>query len=165
MNGSAKKIDHTAALMALFDQEFQTVIVKGLTTYLSTFGPKDTADRAISAIKARGIPLVASVDHAEAADEVSMSLRPTLLLIFGNPKAGTPLLQVSQTMGIDLPLKLLIWEDSLGQTNLSYNDPVWLARRHSLGEDCAQTLAVLSQTLEDVAVEATGGPKTERSHQ
>jgi uncharacterized protein (DUF302 family) len=158
MNTSAKTIGQTA-LMALFDQEFHTMSVQGLVTYHSTFGPKDTAERAISAIEARGIPFVASVDHAVAADKVRMALRPTLLLIFGNPKAGTPLMQVGQTMGIDLPLKLLIWEDGLGQTNLSYNDPEWLARRHSLDDYCAETLAVLSQTLADVAVEATGEPQ------
>jgi uncharacterized protein (DUF302 family) len=131
--------------------------VQGLTTHLSIFGPKDTADRVISAIKARGIPLVARADHAEAAAKVGMFLKPTLLLIFGNPKAGTPLMQATQTIGIDLPLKLLVWEDGAGRTNLSYNDVEWLVRRHNLGDDGVRAFAALGQTLADIAIEATSG--------
>jgi uncharacterized protein (DUF302 family) len=137
------------------------MMVQGLTTHLSNFSPKDTADRVVSVIKARGIPLVAKVDHAEAAAEVGMSLRPTLLLIFGNPKTGTPLMQAARTMGIDLPLKLLVWEDSTGHTNLSYNDVEWLARRHNLDDDSARAFTALGQTLADIAVEATGSQQTQ----
>jgi uncharacterized protein (DUF302 family) len=132
------------------------MMIQGLTTHLSDYGPKDTANRVVSAIEARGIPLVAKVDHAEAAALVGMSLQPTLLLIFGNAKAGTPLMQAAQTMGIDLPLKLLVWEDSAGRTNLSYNDVEWLGRRHNLGNDSAHALAALVQSLADIAAEATG---------
>jgi uncharacterized protein (DUF302 family) len=141
-------------------REFCPMMVQGLTTHLSTFGPKDTANRVVSALKARGITLVARVDHAEAAAKVGMSLQPTLLLIFGNPKAGTPLIQAAQTIGIDLPLKLLVWQDSAGRTNLSYNDVEWLARRHNLGGDSARALAALGLSLADIAVEATDSQET-----
>lgn len=136
------------------------MMVQGLTTRLSSFGPKHTADQVISAINARGIPLIARVDHTEAAAKVGMFLKPTLLLIFGSPKAGTPLMQATQTIGIDLPLRLLVWEDGAGRTNLSYNDIEWLARRHNLGEDDVRAFAALGQTLADIAVEATGSQDT-----
>jgi uncharacterized protein (DUF302 family) len=132
-------------------------MVQGLTTYPSKYGPKDTANRVVSAIKTRGITLVAMVDHTEAAARVGMSLQPTLLLIFGNAKTGTPLMQAAQTMGIDLPLKVLVWEDSAGSTNISYNDVEWLGRRHGVGSDSAHALAALVQGLADIAAEATGG--------
>jgi uncharacterized protein (DUF302 family) len=131
--------------------------VQGLTTRPSKYGPKDTANRAVSAIKDHGITLVAMVDHTEAAARVGMSLRPTLLLIFGNAKTGTPLMQAAQTMGIDLPLKLLVWEDSAGGTNISYNDVEWLGRLHGVGGDSAHALAVLVGSLADIAAEAVGG--------
>jgi uncharacterized protein (DUF302 family) len=131
--------------------------VQGLTTHPSKYGPKDTASRVVSAIKDHGITLVAMVDHTEAAARVGMSLRPTLLLIFGNAKTGTPLMQAAQTMGIDLPLKLLVWEDSAGGTNISYNDVEWLGRRHGVGGDSAHALAVLVGSLADIAAEAVRG--------
>jgi uncharacterized protein (DUF302 family) len=136
------------------------MMAQGLTTHLSTYGTKDTADRVVSAIKSRGITLVARIDHADAATRVGMSLQPTLLLIFGNAKAGTPLMQVAQTMGIDLPLKLLVWEDSAGRTNISYNDVGWLARRHKLGGESTRALAALGQSLADIVAEATGSQGT-----
>jgi uncharacterized protein (DUF302 family) len=131
--------------------------VQGLTTRPSKYGPKDTANRVVSAIKDHGITLVAMVNHTEAAARVGMSLRPTLLLIFGNAKTGTPLMQAAQTMGIDLPLKLLVWEDSAGRTNISYNDAEWLGRRHGVGSDSTHALAVLAGSLADIAAEAANG--------
>ena len=74
--------------------------------------------------------ILARIDHAAAAANVGMALRPTEVLIFGNPLAGTPLMQAAQTIGIDLPLKALVWQDDAGKTWLAYNDPTWLARRH-----------------------------------
>jgi uncharacterized protein (DUF302 family) len=131
--------------------------IEGLTTRPSKYGPKDTAKRVISAIEGRGIALVAMVDHTEAAARVGMALQPTLLLIFGNAKTGTPLMQAAQTMGIDLPLKLLVWEDSAGRTNISYNDVEWLGRRHGVSAEGAQALAVLVGSLADIAADAVGG--------
>ena len=112
--------------------------IEGLTTCASSHGPKETMDRLAAAVTARGVTVLARIDHAEAAAEVGLTLRPTELLIFGNAKAGTPLMQTAQTMGIDLPLKALVWEDEASQTWLAYDDPEWLAARHG---DSARRLA------------------------
>ena len=102
----------------------------GLTTVESPFGPKETMDRLEAQVKAKGLTVFARVDHAAGAAEVGLPLRPNELLIFGNDKGGTPLMQANQTIGIDLPLKALVWQDAAGKTWLSYNDPAWLAKRH-----------------------------------
>lgn len=104
----------------------------GLTTVASAFGPKETADRLAAAVTAKGLTLFARIDHAAGAKDVGMALRPTELLLFGNAKGGTPLMQAEQTAGIDLPLKALIWQDPAGRTFLSYNDPSWIAERHGI---------------------------------
>ena len=98
--------------------------------------------------------MFARIDHAEGASAAGLSLRPTELLIFGNAKGGTPLMQAVQTIGIDLPLKALVWQDASGETWLSWNDPAWLAARHGVSgvEAVAGRLAVL---LEDLAKSAT----------
>ena len=105
----------------------------GLVTIASGFSVKHTIDRLEANLKAKDITVFARIDHATGAASVAMPLRPTELLIFGNPKAGTPLMQSNQTMGIDLPLKVLSWQDAGGKVWLTYNDPSWLARRHRLG--------------------------------
>src|SRR5262249_20682577 len=87
-----------------------------------------------AALKQKGIQVFARVDHAAGAKEVGIELRPTLLLIFGNPKAGTPLMQSNQTVGIDLPLKALIWEDADGKVWLTYNRPDYVAERHGIAD-------------------------------
>ena len=102
----------------------------GLVTFLSSFGPKETMDRLAAAVANRGVTILARIDHAAAAAEVGLALRPTEVLIFGNPRAGTPLMEATQRIGIDLPLKGLVWQDEEGETRLAYNDPKWLARRH-----------------------------------
>src|SRR6202162_4342292 len=96
----------------------------GLTISASNYSPKETMDRLTAAVTDRGMTVLARVDHAAAAGKAGMELRPTEVLIFGNPKAGTPLMQVAQTMGIDLPLKALVWQDDNGKTWLAY--PTWL---------------------------------------
>jgi uncharacterized protein (DUF302 family) len=105
----------------------------GLITLSSSHGPKDTMDRLAAEITARGMTVFARVDHAAGAADAGLPLRPTELLIFGNAKGGTPLMQSDQTIGIDLPLKALVWQDASGRTWLSYNDPGWLAKRHVPG--------------------------------
>lgn len=84
------------------------------------------------AIERAGLLHVATIDHAENAASIGEELRPTTLLIFGNPEAGTPLMQESQSIGIDLPQKLLVWEDADGEVNVTYNDPAYLAARHGI---------------------------------
>ncbi|HEV3045410.1 MAG TPA: DUF302 domain-containing protein [Roseiarcus sp.] len=113
-------------------------------------------DRLIAAIAARGMSVIARIDHAGAAAKAGLALRPTEVVIFGNPKAGTGLMQMAQTMGIDLPLKALIWQDDAGTIQLSYNDPRWLAQRHGLGAAADKTLAAMADALAALAREATG---------
>ncbi|MET1026639.1 MAG: DUF302 domain-containing protein [Dongiaceae bacterium] len=114
--------------------------VEGLTTIRSRFGPQETSERLRREITAEGMTLFASIDHAGAAAEVGLTLRPTELLIFGNAKGGTPLMQQNQIIGIDLPLKALIWEDEAGLAWISVLDPVWLVKRHGT-EPATQPIA------------------------
>jgi uncharacterized protein (DUF302 family) len=124
--------------------------IDGLTTIASGLGPKQTMDRLEAEIKAKGLTVFARIDHAAGAKEVGLALRPTEVLIFGNAKGGTPLMQSSQTAGIDLPLKCLVWQDEAGKTWLSYNDPAWIAHRHGLG--AATDAAVKAMTAMLAAV-------------
>ena len=127
----------------------------GLTQLISAYSTKETADRLAAEIAAKGLTLFARIDHAAGAAAVNLPLRPTEVLIFGNAKGGTPLMQVQQTIGIDLPLKALIYEDAAGQTWLAYNDPAWLAERHGIGADAAPVIAALSGALAALAKAAT----------
>jgi uncharacterized protein (DUF302 family) len=127
----------------------------GLVICASNFGPADTMDRLAAAVTKRGIAVLARIDHAVAAAQVGMQLRPTAVLIFGNPRAGTPLMQAVQTVGIDLPLKALVWQDGDGKTWLAYNDPKWLAARHGVEPGMGRILAAMTEALAAVAREAT----------
>jgi len=104
----------------------------GLTTIASHHAVKDTIDRLEAEVKAKGMTVFARIDHAKGARDVGLALRPTELLIFGNARAGTPLMQAQQTAGIDLPLKALAWEDAAGKVWLSCNEPDWVAARHGI---------------------------------
>lgn len=128
----------------------------GLTTIASMFGPKETMDRLVAAVTARGMAVLARIDHAAAAAKIGMALRPTEVLIFGNPRAGTPLMQASQTIGIDLPLRALVWQDEAGATWLGYNDPSWLARRHGPQSGFEPALQPMIHALGATAKEAAG---------
>jgi uncharacterized protein (DUF302 family) len=90
-------------------------------------------DRLETEVKAKGLTVFARVDHAAGAAAVSMPLRPTEVLIFGNATGGTPLMEANQSAGIDLPLKALVYQDAAGKVRLSYNNPSWIAQRHGLG--------------------------------
>ena len=107
----------------------------GMVAVKSPYSAADTASRLEAQVKQRNLAVVARVDHAAAAQRVNMTLRPTEVLIFGNPQAGTPLMLCAQGVGIDLPMKVLVWVDAQQQTWLAYNDPVWIVRRHG-GGDC-----------------------------
>jgi uncharacterized protein (DUF302 family) len=106
--------------------------MEGLTSIRSRFGPKETMDRLEAEIRAQGMTVFGRIDHAAGAAEVGLILPPTELIIFGNARGGTPLMQSEQTVGIDLPLKALVWEDTGGTTWLSYNEPGWIAQRHGV---------------------------------
>jgi len=105
--------------------------MEGLTSIRSAFGPTETMDRLQAEIRAQGMTVFARIDHAAGAAEAGLTLAPTEVIIFGNARGGTPLMQAAQTVGIDLPLKALVWEDAGGKTWLSYNEPGWIAHRHN----------------------------------
>jgi len=129
---------------------------EGLITIRSGYGPQETVSRFEAEIRARGMTVFAHIDHAAGAGAAGLSLRPTDLLIFGNAKAGTPLMQQVQTIGIDLPLKALVWQDASGTTWVSYNNPAWAAHRHGLDEVANVTVNAMSQALHAIASKATG---------
>lgn len=104
----------------------------GLMSLKSAFPVKETLDRLTQQVESKGLTVFCRIDHAANAVSAGLSLRPTEVLIFGNAKGGTPLMQAAQAIGIDLPLKALAWEDASGQTWLAYNDPVWLTARHDI---------------------------------
>jgi uncharacterized protein (DUF302 family) len=129
--------------------------VDGLIAIPSAFGPKETMDRLESEVKAKGLTVFARVDHAAGAQAVGLKLRPTEVLIFGNARGGTPLMEADQRTGIDLPLKALVYQDESGKVQLTYIDPTWLARRYGLGAGVAANVEVLSKALASLAAGAT----------
>jgi uncharacterized protein (DUF302 family) len=127
----------------------------GLITTVSNFGAKETMDRLEAEVRAKGMTVFARIDHAAGATEAALPLRPTELLIFGNAKAGTPLMQADQSIGIDLPLKALVFEDAAGRVWLSYDDPRWLAQGHGLGAALAPAITAMAGALDAIAGRVT----------
>jgi uncharacterized protein (DUF302 family) len=128
----------------------------GLVTIPSKHGVTATIDRLAAAVTGKGLTVFARIDHAAGAAAAGMALRPTELVIFGNAKGGTPLMQASQAIGIDLPLKALAWEDAAGKVWLAYNDPAWLAARHGIGQETAAVTASLAGALAALTQQAAG---------
>ena len=128
----------------------------GLITVASRSSVGETVDRLVDEASSRGLQLFARVDHAANAVQVGMQLRPTELVIFGNAKGGTPLMQDRQTAGIDLPLKALVWEDEDGRVWLAYNDAAWLSRRHGLGVGSQEAVNAIQAGLAAIARAAVG---------
>jgi uncharacterized protein (DUF302 family) len=102
----------------------------GLIAIKSAHSAKETMNRLEAQVKAKGLNVFARIDHAAGAKKIGKTLRPTELLIFGNPQGGTPFMECAQSVGIDLPLKALVWEDASAQVWLGYNDPAWIGQRH-----------------------------------
>ncbi len=126
----------------------------GLVSVKSSHSVRETADRLESTLGKKGMTVFNRINHAEGASKIGKKLRPTELIIFGNPKVGAPLMQCSQTVAIDLPQKALIWEDEAGQVWLTYNDPKYLATRHDISE-CAEVLKKIENALRNFANAAT----------
>jgi len=115
----------------------------GIVDVSSHHSVDETVDRIKDILKSKGITLFALVDHSGEAAKVGMKMRPTKLLIFGNPKAGTQLMLAAPSIAIDLPLKLLVWEDGQGKVWISYNSPEYLKERHGLPESLLPNIAVV----------------------
>src|SRR5271154_2752506 len=129
----------------------------GLITISSAFPVRETIDRLSAKVTALGLNVFARVDHAAGAAKVNMPMRPTELLIFGNPKGGTPLMQDRQTAGIDLPIKALAWEDADGKVWLTYNDAHWIAERHGLARSSADAVKAIAAGMEAITKYAAVG--------
>jgi uncharacterized protein (DUF302 family) len=134
------------------------MVADGLTTIRSSYGPEETINKLEAEITARDMTVFAHIDHAAGAAAVGLTLRSTDVFLFGNAKGGTPLMQSIQTIGIDLPLKMLVWQDAAGDTWLSYNDPHWIAKRHGLGQEAEATVSAMSAALGALATIAAGRP-------
>lgn len=143
----------------------QAMAVNGLITTQSEFAARETADRLEAAAKDRGMIVFSRIDHAAGAAAEGLPLRPMELLIFGNAKAGTPLMQAEPTMGIDLPLKALVYEDAAGKVWLSYNEPRWVAQRHGLHDGVGPLLDAMRAALRAVAASATGKPSAAKERE
>jgi len=124
-------------------------------TVQSAHGFAETVDRLTKAIESRGAKVAATVDHAKAAGSVDMKLRPTTVVIFGNPKLGTPLMQTNQTAGLDLPLRVLVWEDEDGKVNLGYWPPAMLAELHGADPE-SEAVGRMAKAVGGIVAEAAG---------
>lgn len=125
-------------------------IGNGMIHKPSNYSVEQTVDRLKNILQSKGVTLFALVDHSGEAEKVGMEMRPTKLLIFGSPKAGTPLMLAAPSIAIDLPLKILVWEDVQGKVWVSYNSPDYLKERHDLPQELLQNIAV----VETLAVKA-----------
>jgi uncharacterized protein (DUF302 family) len=132
-------------------------IADGVNTTISRRSVHDLIDRLVDFVQAKGATVYARIDHAANAASVGLKLRPTELLIFGNPAVGTVLMQEQQEIGLDLPLKVLAWEDENGEVWLTYDDDEWLANRHRLGSRHSAALQGIETFMASVARAATDG--------
>ena len=140
-----------AVLMAFVTSAFAS---GGLVTVASSHDVKTTTDKLEAALKAKGMKVFLRVDHAAGAASVGKQLRPTELVVFGNPKLGSALMGCAQTTGIDLPMKALIYQDANGKTHLSYNDPAYLKSRHQMS-GCEKPIQKATGALANFAKAAT----------
>lgn len=128
----------------------------GLVSLASRDDFQTTLGRLTGALESGGATIFAVIDHAAGAKGAGMALDPTTVVVFGDPRAGTPLMQARQTAGIDLPLKILVWADAAGAVRVSYNDPSWIARRHGVDPDAVPAVARMTQALRTLASAAAG---------
>lgn len=129
---------------------------EGVVTIPSSYGPKETVERFKAQIASHGLDLFAEIDHAQNAKDAALTLPPETVLVFGSGAAGTPLMQANQAVGIDLPLKALVWCDAAGKTWISYNDPVWIAKRFGLSAQPMQIAGKMREGLEAISRETAG---------
>jgi uncharacterized protein (DUF302 family) len=120
-----------------------TATNNGIISKPSKHSVEQTVEALQNILKSKGVAVFALIDHSGEAEKVGLKMRPTKLLIFGNPKAGTPLMLASPSSAIDLPLKILVWEDAQGKVWVSYNSPEYLRERHGLPQELMQNIAVV----------------------
>lgn len=125
---------------------------RGIVDRSSRLSVDETVERIKGALQSRGITLFALIDHSKEAEKVGLTMPPTKLLIFGSPKGGTPLMLAAPSIAIDLPLKILVWQDGHGTAWVSYNSPTYLGERHGLPAGLLQNIAVV-ETLAAAATE------------
>src|SRR5579862_7191377 len=125
---------------------------KGIVDKASNYSVDETVERLKGILQNKGVTVFAVVDHSGEAEKVGMKMRPTKLVIFGSPKAGTPLMLATPSVAIDLPLKILVWEDNQGKVWLLYNSSEYLKERHGLPQELLQNIAIV-QTLAEKAGE------------
>jgi len=123
----------------------------GVVTIPSGHSVDQTVDRLKSVLAAKGVTVFALIDHSGEAEKAGLKLRPTKLLIFGNPKAGTPLMLAAPSSALDLPLKILVAEDTSGRVWVSYNAPAYLQQRHNLPEDLLPSIGVIAALAGEAA--------------
>lgn len=114
---------------------------KGIVTRLSVHAVDETVEKLKAMLQAKGVTLFAVVDHSGEAAKAGMAMPPTKLMIFGDPKAGTPLMLAAPSIALDLPLKILVWKTTDGKVWISYNDPAWLRDRHNLPGELLPVIA------------------------
>lgn len=144
-----KRIIAVAILLA---SSANALAVDGLIAVKSHLSPKETMNRFEKNVEARGLHVFARINHAASAAKIGKTLRPTELLIFGNPKGGTPLMECAQTAGIDLPLKALVWEDADGEVWLGYESPSYIAQRHT--NNRCTVVEALQKVLSELTAES-----------
>lgn len=135
-------------MSALFMISTSVLAADGLISIKSPYSAQQTMIKLENAVKAKGLKIFIKVDHTAGAKSVGQTLRPTSVLIFGNPKGGTPFMRCAQTIGIDMPLKALVWKDKNSQVWLSYNDPAYIGKRHH-AENCP-AIEKISNVLDQI---------------
>jgi len=123
----------------------------GLVDLPSNHSVEETVEKLTGILKAKGITLFALVDHGGEAEKAGMRMRPTKLFVFGNPKAGTPVMLASPSSAIDLPLKILVWEDANDKVWVTYNSPIYLQERHNIPPELLQNIAVIEPLAKKAA--------------
>lgn len=119
----------------------------GIISQISPYAVTETIDRFAAILQAKGITIFARIDQQAEAEKAGLSLPPTQLLLFGNPKAGTPLMVAEPTIALDLPLKVLVWEATDGKVWVSYNDPNYLKQRFSLSDELVKNIAIIAPLI------------------
>ena len=150
--GGALTVFATAVITGVRGQEpLPESTAEGVVVKQSPHSVEETEARFISILEEKELTIFGTVDHAENATTAELELRPTRVVLFGNPKLGTPLMQCAQSIAIDLPQKMLIWEDEAGQVSVAYNNPEYLRERHGLGECESETLEKITGALDGLS--------------